>query len=161
MVTDSFSVTISDAKFVALHMDSILKIDEYSIAVVNQEGLVKHDISFPKSEGAIVGYHRSNKVLVVYTNKCFVRLIDVSKREIKTFGPTLRADDALHLEKASIFDLKVSQDGSKVLMIVNFPKKKADDKHLVVVWNIESDSLAQYGLVEEPVSLAWEVSDSR
>jgi intraflagellar transport protein 140 len=161
MVTDNFSVTITSSKFVAMHMDSILKIDEYTIAVVNQEGLVKYDISFPKSEGAIVGYHKTNKVLAVFTNKCFVRLIDISKREIKTFGPTLRADEALHLENASIFDLKISHDGTKVLMIVTYPKKKADDKHLVVVWDIDKDSLAQYGLVEEPVSLAWEVSDAR
>jgi hypothetical protein len=99
--------------------------------------------------------------MVCYTNKCFVRLVDISKREIKTFGPTMRIDEALHLENASIFDLKISQDGTKVLMIVNYPKKKAEDKNLVVVWNIENDSLAQYGLVEEPISLAWEVSDSR
>ena len=55
MVTDNYTVNITDAKFVALHMDSILKIDEFAIAVVNQEGLVKHDISFPKSEGSIIG----------------------------------------------------------------------------------------------------------
>lgn len=99
--------------------------------------------------------------MVCYTNKCFVRLIDISKRDIKAFGPTKRIDELLHLEDASIFDLKISQDGTKVLMIVNYPKKTAEDKHLIVVWNIESDTLAEFKVSEEPISIAWEVSDSR
>lgn len=55
MVTDSYNVNITDSKFVVLHMESILKIGEYEISLINQEGVVKQDISFPKSEGATIG----------------------------------------------------------------------------------------------------------
>lgn len=99
--------------------------------------------------------------MVCYTNKCFVRLIDISKREIKSFGQTKRIDELLHLEAASIFDLKISSDGSKIAMIINYPKTKDTDLHLIAVWNIENDSISEYRLKEEPVSLAWEVTDSR
>lgn len=161
MVNDSYSVNISDCKFVALHQDSIIKIDEYYVALVNQEGLVKHEISFPKSEGAIIGFHRNNKMLVCYTNKCYVRMIDISKREIKAVGQTKKIDEALQLEQASIIDLKVSGDSSKLLMIVNYLKTNPQDQNLLVVWNTENDMISKFGLKEELISIAWEVTDSR
>ena len=55
LVKDVYSVNIVDAKFVALHLDNILRIDEYNISILNQEAVVKQDLTFPKSEGAITG----------------------------------------------------------------------------------------------------------
>lgn len=55
MVTDNYTVNITDSKFVVLHMESILKIGEFDISLINQEGVVKQDLSFPKSEGATIG----------------------------------------------------------------------------------------------------------
>lgn len=161
MVSDLYSVKIEDAKFVALHMDSILKIEEYRLCLVNQEGVVKYELSFPKSEGAICGYHKNSKTLAVYTTKCFVRLIDLSKREIKTIGNAKHVDELLQLEHASIADLKLSYDSSRVLMIMDYLKSKKEDKNLIVIWNIEGDTLCKQELEEEPTSLAWEESDSR
>ena len=161
MVTDTYSVNVLDAKFVALHIDSILKIDEYNISIVNQEGIVKQDLTFPKSEGGISGYHKNAKMMVCYTNKCYVRLIDISKREIKVTGNTKHIDELLNIQDASILELKISNDSTKALMIMNYPKVSGLDKYMIVVWNIENDVIVKYGLNEEPTSVAWEVSDSR
>jgi DNA topoisomerase VI subunit A len=55
MVTEQFSALVPEAKFVGVHMDSVLKIEEYSVYVMNKEGLIKQDLNFPKSEGSICG----------------------------------------------------------------------------------------------------------
>lgn len=90
-----------------------------------------------------------------------MRLIDISKREIKTTGSTKHVDELLSLQDASILELRVSGDSSKVLMILNYPKTQGLERSMVAVWNIESDALVRYGLKEEPISIAWETSDSR
>jgi hypothetical protein len=99
--------------------------------------------------------------MVCYTKKSYIRQIDVSKREIRSIGSTKKLDDALKIEGASIFDLRISHDNSKLLMIVNYPKTTEQASNLIVVWNIERDILSKIELVEEPLSVAWEMSDSR
>ena len=137
---------------------------ENSVDVVNFTGVVKQEMSFSKVEGDTVNFDYYKNNLIMYTTKNFLRVLDISKRDLKVVGAVKKLDDIVNIENFFIKTVKLNCDGLLACILLSIPakgEKKLPEKFLV--WNLESDVFATY-TYEENINLesvAWETSDKR
>ena len=75
------------------HKEGIILLKDNSCEVVNYSGVVKQDPSFSKAEGDNVAFDYNKSNLVMFTTKNYLRVLDISKRELKVVGAIKKLDD--------------------------------------------------------------------
>lgn len=160
IITQCGSFECTGARFLCFHKDGVIIISSFSIKVVNFQGVVKQEINFPKLEGEIEGYDYGKGSLVVYTNNQYLRVIDISKREVKIIGMVKQLQESTGRMGLSIKSISVNSKGSKVMILVN---PTIDNEKFFFVWNIDEDCFSEYTCKDGflPNSGSWEESDPR
>lgn len=152
------------AKSLCFHKEGIILLKENSCEVVNYSGVVKQDTSFSKAEGDNVAFDYCKSNLVMFTTKNYLRVLDISKRELKVIGAIKKLDDIVNIENFSIKTIKMNCDGLLCCILLSIPpknEKKVQEKFLV--WNLENETFAEYLYSDSviPESCAWETNDKR
>merc|ERR1712232_370002 len=106
--TESFQC---QAKSLCFHKEGIILFRENSCDVVNYSGVVKQEISFSKVEGDTLSFDYSKSNLVMFTSKNYLRVLDITKRELKVVGAIKKLDDIVNVENFSIKSVKMNNDG--------------------------------------------------
>lgn len=125
-----------------IYKDNILICQDYGIIVANLQGLAKNSVSFPESEGPLKGSNRNNNFLVVYTSNNYIRIYDLSRRELKQIGVTRRFEDS----KGPLGDniqCNINCDGSKVSILATV-KVNQVSQTVLFIYDVEVDAFHQY-----------------
>jgi len=144
-----------------IHKDHTIICQDYGIIVTTLQGQAKQSVSFPESEGPLKGSNKNNNFLVVYTMNNYLRIYDLSRRELKQVGVTRRFEDS----KGSLgenIQCNINCDGSKVSILATV---KINDNYqtALFIYDVEVDAFHQY-LFEEgktPLDTTWDQTDKR
>mmetsp|Transcript_5948 Transcript_5948/g.5233 ORF Transcript_5948/g.5233 Transcript_5948/m.5233 type:complete len:154 (+) Transcript_5948:1598-2059(+) len=107
------------------------------------------------------GSNRNNNFLVLYTANNYIRIYDLSKRELKQVGVTRRFEDSKGPLGENIV-CNVNCDGSKVSIIAN--KKKGDGfESMLYIYDVDIDTFTQFnfGDGKVPMEAYWDQTDKR
>lgn len=63
--------------------DSLIVFTEFGYKLMNFKGVVKKEEIFSESEGKIMNVSSLNQFIVLYTDQNYIRILDISRREIK------------------------------------------------------------------------------
>ena len=125
-----------------IYKEHITICQDYGLIVTTLQGHAKQSLSFPESEGPLKGSNRNNNFLVVYTTKNYIRIYDLSRRELKQVGVTRKFEDSKGPLGENIF-CNVNCDGSKVSIIATV-KSEQSYQTVLFVYDVEVDAFHQY-----------------
>lgn len=110
-----------DARALVIRGDSVYRTSGNHVEICNVHGVVKNTISFTEAEGRPVMLSLQNKFLAVGTDRGFVRVVDLSRRDPKAVGSMGNFFDAYGDEtRASILRvLAVNADGTRVCILAD------------------------------------------
>lgn len=129
-----------------LFKDNLIICQDYGIIVTSLQGHVKQTLSFPESEGSLKGSNRNNNFLVVYTINNYLRIYDLSRRELKQVGITRRFEDSKGPLGENIF-CNVNCDGNKVSILATVKVGDSFQTSLFI-YDVEVDTFNQHNFGE-------------
>lgn len=159
-VTQCGQFDCTGVKFLTFHRDGVLCMESYTIKVVNFQGVVKQEINFPKTEGEVIGYDYGKNTLLIHTNSQYLRLVDISRREVKVIGMVKKFEDEINAPGATIKSVRVNSKGNKAIILGQNPGAKCPS---IYIWNIDKDSFNCHTFEDgfTPSEAKWELTDSR
>ena len=125
-----------------IYKENVIICQDYGLIVTSLQGHAKQSLSFPESEGPLKGSNRNNNFLVVYTTNNYLRIYDLSRRELKQVGVTRKFEDSKGPLGENIF-CNINCDGSKVSIIATV-KINQSYQTVLFVYDVEVDAFHQY-----------------
>jgi len=77
-----------------MQKENVILASDMELNVVNFKGVQKQNIKFAESEGKILNMNVLNNNLVMWTSNNYLRLFDISRREVKQVGVTRRFENS-------------------------------------------------------------------
>lgn len=74
--------------------DSFITSTDFGFNLLSLTGQVKQNLTFPESEGKVMGFDIMGSYLVVWTQESYIRIFNVSINEIKQSGNSRRFEDS-------------------------------------------------------------------
>jgi intraflagellar transport protein 140 len=125
-----------------MYKERVFLCQNYGIVAATMQGQAKDNIGFADSEGVLRGSNRNNNFLVAYTSNNYIRIYDLSKKELKQIGVTRKFEDS----KGSLGEnivCNINCDGSKVSIITNVKKDDAFE-NVLYIYDVEFDTFTPY-----------------
>lgn len=170
---------------VVLH-DQLLFVQENGrVNVMTFQGTSRQSLTFSQNEGEVTTMNSNGTFLVIGSSKGYVKIFDVSRRELRPIGKTLNIN--AHTPSVdSIRELSVNCTGTKVT-VLTFQTNLSPSAQLYV-WDVERDTVTnfdfssenlpgtEYGLIRQknntdgntnpqyrryPINVQWDPEESR
>ena len=77
-----------------IYKENLILAKDFELNILNFKGVCKQNLKFPESEGKMVNLNTLGIFLVMWTTNNYIRLFDISRRELKQIGVTRRFEDS-------------------------------------------------------------------
>lgn len=123
--------------------DTIIITTDFGFNQLNLNGQVKQSLSFPESEGKVVGIDILGNYLVVWTQASYIRVFTISN-DIKQVGQPRRFEDSKGLI-GHIKNCSINANGKKIGIVSNKASTSGSSvSHSFHVYDTENDSFVGY-----------------
>jgi hypothetical protein len=135
---------------------------DYGFNQLSLQGQIKQSVSFPESEGKVLGFHIMGNFLVIWTLNSYLRVFSITSKECKQISIVRKFEDS----KGSLGHIKscqINSDGTKVGIIANKPNSSQNASNSFYIYDLEVDNFISYdlGLGKVPVAIFWDRKDKR
>ncbi|CAF1379534.1 unnamed protein product [Adineta steineri] len=165
--------------------DQLLFVHENGrINVMSFQGTSRQSLTFAQNEGEVNRMNSNASFLVIGSTKGYVKVFDISRRELRPIGKTLNINS--HTPSVdSIRELAVNCNGTKVTVLTSQTNLQPSSR--LYIWDVEKDTVAifdfsleklpgtEYGLIRQkdntnknapqyrryPSNVQWDPEDSR
>ncbi|KAL4454946.1 hypothetical protein ABPG74_006328 [Tetrahymena malaccensis] len=136
-----------------IHKENIILVNDIELNVLNFKGIQKQNLKFSESEGKILNVNVLNNHLIMWTSNNYIRLFDISRREVKQIGVTRRFENSQG-QLGQIRHCAVNSDGSKIVITADQRGKlgpQADNKFYI--YDVQTDNFLVYEMPAKCIPL--------
>ncbi|UJR28505.1 hypothetical protein I4U23_009743 [Adineta vaga] len=127
--------------------DQLLFVHENGrVNVVSFQGTSRQSLTFGQNEGEVSTISSNTSFLVMGSTKGYVKVFDISRRELRQLGKTLNINT--HTPSVdSIRELAINCTGSKVTVLTSQTNLQPSSR--IYVWDVEKDSVTNFDFSSE------------
>ena len=161
-VTTISSIFQKPIKCMFAGRDSIVITTDFGFNHLALNGQVKQTLTFPESEGKVLGIDIMGSFLVMWTQSSYMRVFSIGS-EIKGVSQSRRFEDSKGLI-GHIKSCSINSNGKKIGIISNKATNSGSVvSHSLHIFDTENDSFSNYDMGEDkiPVQFFWDKKDHR